>query len=98
MTQMEIGYAASALKDLEDIRCFYHEQGVPDKGKEFIRDILGKSQRLAKFPESGRVVPEFQMSFLRELILPPFRVVYRLEPQKIRVIRIWRSERLMKLD
>ena len=46
---------------------------------------------------SGRVVPEFAMKDLREIIHPPFRIVYRREKRKILIVRIWRSERLLKL-
>ena len=45
----------------------------------------------------GRVVPEFDQPFLRELIHPPFRIVYRREPERIRVVWVWRSERLLQL-
>ncbi|MDJ0891444.1 MAG: type II toxin-antitoxin system RelE/ParE family toxin, partial [Gammaproteobacteria bacterium] len=30
---------------------------------------------------------------LRELIRPPFRIVYRRDPKHVRVVRVWRSER-----
>jgi hypothetical protein len=30
-----------------------------------------------------------------ELIRPPFRIVYRLDSDRIRIVRIWRSERLL---
>ena len=48
-------------------------------------------------PEMGRIVPEFGPQFLRELIHPPFRIVYRREPKYVRIVRIWRSERLLRL-
>ena len=57
--------------------------------------MLGSLDQIADFPESGRVVPEFEQPWLRELIRPPFRIVYRLDGERIRVIRVWRSERLM---
>ena len=41
----------------------------------------------------GRTVPEFYQPLLRELIHPPFRFVYRLEPKRVRIVRVWRSER-----
>ena len=43
----------------------------------------------------GRIVPEFDRTFVRELIHPPFRIVYRLEPKRVRIVRVWRSERLL---
>lgn len=47
----------------------------------------------------GRKVPEFDTPKLRELIHPPFRIVYRydMDAQKISVVRVWRSERMLKL-
>ncbi|PIQ97459.1 MAG: addiction module toxin RelE, partial [Nitrospinae bacterium CG11_big_fil_rev_8_21_14_0_20_56_8] len=42
-------------------------------------------------------VPEFDQPFLRELIHPPFRIVYRRDPQRVRMVRVWRSERLLHL-
>jgi hypothetical protein len=45
----------------------------------------------------GRVVPEFGLEYLRELIHPPFRIVYRRDIKRVRIVRIWRSERLLKL-
>ena len=48
-------------------------------------------------PDMGRIVPEFGPQFLRELIHPPFRIVYRREPKYVRIVRIRRSERLLRL-
>lgn len=45
----------------------------------------------------GRMVPEFGQPFLRELIQPPFRIVYRRDKGRVRVVRVWRSERLLQL-
>jgi toxin ParE1/3/4 len=42
------------------------------------------------------VVPEFGIVGLREVIQPPFRIVYRVDSGRVRVARVWRSERLMK--
>ncbi len=47
--------------------------------------------------EIGRKVPEFNEKNIRELILPPFRIVYLKEEKAINIIRIWRSERLLNL-
>ena len=95
---MKVELTGSAVKDLGNIFQYYQDQGVPDQGRRLVLDILKKSERLAKHPDSGRVVPEFGMPFLREVIVPPFRVVYRRDPNMVWIIRVWRSERLLKLD
>ncbi|MBW2651182.1 MAG: type II toxin-antitoxin system RelE/ParE family toxin [Deltaproteobacteria bacterium] len=92
-----ITFAASAVNDLEAIRNWYIDQQVPDVGKKLLREIISQVERLADFPESGRIVPEFGIVNLREIIFPPFRIVYRLDKNRVRIVRIWRSERLLKM-
>jgi plasmid stabilization system protein ParE len=92
-----ITFAASAVNDLEAIRNWYIEQQVPDVGKRLLREIISQIERLTDFPESGRIVPEFGIVNLREIIFPPFRIVYRLDKNRARIARIWRSERLLKM-
>ena len=50
------------------------------------------------FLDSGKVVPEFDTAWLRELILPPFRIIYRRDEDLVTIVRVWRSERLLDLD
>ena len=94
---MVISFAESALGDLQAIHAWYTEQGAPEAGAKFVKQIIARVQDLADHPAMGRVVPEFDQAFLRELINPPFRIVYRHDAEHIRVVRIWRSERLLKL-
>lgn len=101
MTEMAesivITFAASALTDIHELREWYAEQQVPEVGRRLSGEIVAKVESLQMHPDMGRVVPEFGVAALRELIHPPFRIVYRREPGKVRIVRIWRSERLLKL-
>ena len=90
-----MGFAESALRDLEEVRTWYTEQGVPEVGARLVAEIFQRVQVLAKHPDMGRVV--LDQLFLRELIHPPFRIVYRRDPQRARIVRVWRSERLLHL-
>jgi toxin ParE1/3/4 len=92
-----ISFAASAVADLEAIRAWYAAQCVPEVGERLLREVIAHVEQLADFPESGRVVPEFELAELREVIHPPFRVVCRLDDDRVRVVRVWRSERLLEL-
>lgn len=93
-----ITFAVSAFDDLEDIRVWYRDQQqVPEVGDRLVKEIISQIERLADYPESGRVVPEFNIENLREIIFSPFRIVYRLDGNKIKIVRIWRSERLIKM-
>ena len=88
-----VTFAASAVDDLEGVRAWYAELGVPEVGERLIAEIVSAVERLQSFPLSGRVVPEFGIDGLREVMHPPFRIVYRVGDARVRVVRVWRSER-----
>lgn len=50
--------------------------------------ILEHVEQLAMFPDSGKIVPEFDTPWLRELELPPFRIVYRREDALVSIVRV----------
>jgi len=89
--------AHSAFDDFEAIKSYYQEFGVAHVGDKFVREIIAHIETLPVHPEIGRMVPEFAEPKIRELIHPPFRIVYLLESQEIYIIRVWRSERLLEL-
>jgi plasmid stabilization system protein ParE len=62
---------------LSAIRAFITEES-PAYAALVVARIIEATDRLAHFPESGRVVPEFNRTDLREVIRPPYRIVYRL--------------------
>jgi len=98
MPEITVAFAESALRDLEGIRAWYAEQGVPEVGGRLVAEIFQQVERLVDHPELGCVVPEFDQPFLRELIHQPFRIVHRRDPVRVRVVRVWRSERLLRLS
>ena len=94
---MKIVLSNSAFSDLEDIKAYYTEQGVPAIGIDFVSEILAHIETLNDHPKIGRIVPEFNDESIREIIHLPFRAVYLLEEQIIHIIRVWRSERPLSL-
>jgi toxin ParE1/3/4 len=95
--KITVSFAESAVRDLEELQAWYVEQGVPEVGQQLVIDIFKRIELLSNTPDMGRIVPEFKQPFLREMIRPPLRIVYRRETQHIRIVRVWRSERLLKL-
>lgn len=94
---MKVVVTQSAFGDLESIREYYSEEGACQVGEKFQREIIAHIQHLEIHPDLGRPVPELSIPSIRELIHPPFRIIYLREESVIRVIRIWRSERLLVL-
>jgi addiction module RelE/StbE family toxin len=95
--RLAVTVSESALQDLLEIQQYYLDEGVPHVAERLLEDIFAKLENLADHPDMGRIVPEFSIKSLRELIHPPYRIVYRRDPAHIRVIRIWRGERVLRL-
>jgi toxin ParE1/3/4 len=91
----EVDFAKSAEDDLLGILAWYSSQQAPQVGARMVVAIIEHVEQLAELPDSGRVVPELETPWLRELQLPPYRIVYRREDAVVTVVRVWRSERLM---
>jgi len=94
---MKVLIADSAFEDLEAIQNYYKENNIPHVGEKYVSTILHKLELLEEFPDIGRVVPEFESVKIRELIYPPFRIIYLREINSIHIIRVWRSERILQL-
>ena len=95
---MNILISNSAVSDLEDVKKYYEDEGVPEVGLRFVTSIIEHIQTLKENPEIGRIVPEFGETKIRELIHPPFRVVYLREQHSVHIVRVWRSERLLEMS
>ena len=95
--KIKVSLAESAIKDLQDILEYYGEQKIPHVGNRLVGQVIDDIERLKDQPDIGRIVPEFEQKNLRELIRPSFRIVYLRETFKIRIVRVWRSERLLIL-
>jgi plasmid stabilization system protein ParE len=86
--------APRAIEDLRDI-VLYVAPDRPEAAKRLGLALIEKTKVLRAFPFSGRVVPEFDDELIRELILKPFRIVYRIEDDAriIGVARYWHGAR-----
>ena len=94
---MKISLTDSAIDDLRELQFYDDEQLVPQVGKRLVTEILDRVETFTSNPDIGRIVPEFNVDNIRELIHKPFRVVYLRESKSIYVIRVWRSERILEL-
>jgi toxin ParE1/3/4 len=70
-------WTKQAQADLAAIRAFI-SQDSPHYASVIISRLIAATERLVPFPESGRAVPEFDDSLVREVVHPPYRIVYRL--------------------
>jgi len=70
-------WTKQAQADLAAIRAFI-SQDSPHYASVIIARLIAATDRLVPFPESGRAVQEFEDPLVREVVHPPYRIVYRL--------------------
>ena len=73
----------------------YIAQGNRPAAAKFVQGLIGDVEQVQIFPESGRVVPEFGDSTIREIFRKPCRVVYRyrVSAKVVEIVRIWHAAR-----
>jgi len=79
-----VRWAAPALRDLLEIAGHIRRDNLQAAAR-FARQVRVKVSRLAAFPQSGRPVPEFPASGLREVLAGDYRVIYRIVSARRRV-------------
>lgn len=89
---IEVRWTPQAADDLQAIYEFI-ERDSPHYAQMIVEDLLAAIDRLEQFPLIGRHVPERQREDLREIIKPPYRIVYRVG-NVIRILTIFRASRL----
>ena len=87
-------WAPSASLDLKDIASYIAEAS-PQSSVRFVKSIFQNIEQLIDFPESGRIVPEFDDPCIRELIRKPCRIIYRMKSKEniIEIVRVWHAAR-----
>src|SRR5664279_259472 len=60
-----------------------------------VRELVAAARSLCTFAERGRRVPEYVDPSVRELIVRKYRLVYRVQPERIEVLRIIHGAREM---
>ena len=91
----QIVWAHVAESDLKEI-IDYIAIDSPANALKILKKIKQRASNLYTSPERGRVVPELQdqgISTYRELIVPPWRIVYRISAKDVYVLSVLDSRR-----
>ena len=77
---------------LEAIAYIYRDS--PSAAISFRKKAEKALSRLIKFPESGRLIPEFPDLPFREVIVRPYRFFYRKKDKSVWIIAVWHGAQL----
>ena len=69
-------------------------QDNPPAAVRFRQKAASVLRRLEKFPDSGRVIPEYPELPYREVIVTPCRCFYRVERATVWIVAVWHGAQL----
>ena len=91
----EVIWTEPALQELDAI-AEYIALDNPAAASDLVKAIFDKTERLENFPKSGRIPSELPDSVYREVVVPPCRIFYREDEQRVLVLFVMREERQLR--
>lgn len=92
---VKIIWTELAVEDLRSIHDYISKDSKVYADR-YIEKLISRVDQLETNPQSGRAVPEFNNETLRELIEGSYRIIYKLHPDYIGVVRVHHSARKLK--
>jgi toxin ParE1/3/4 len=84
-TQSAVEELTSALE--------YIERNSPLAAGRIADEVAEACQQLSRFPQSGRRLPERPAEGVRELILRPYRLIYRIRDEDVEILSFYHGAR-----
>lgn len=91
---MTVEWSSLALDRVSDI-ARYIAKDKPDAAERWVNELFDSVERLADFPESGRVVPEVGVRRIRELIFGAYRVICSVKDD-VEILTLRRGSQLLR--
>jgi toxin ParE1/3/4 len=87
LLSMRIVWSPLALVRVEEIaRVIAADR--PAAAERWVRTVFARAAQLRTYPESGRIVSELERPELRQLLHPPYRIIYRVDAKQVTVLTI----------
>lgn len=94
-----VEFTNPAEADLETILDYLVEQGAADVAEQLLERVLDKIASLETFPERGSIPGELLKMGVtdhRQLLLPPYRLIYQVGERQVSVVMIADGRRDMR--
>ena len=91
----KLEWSEEALEDIESIAT-YIEKDSPTYARSVVSKFFEKAEILQDFSELGSIVPELNDSYIREIFVYSYRLIYRLEKTKILFVAVVHGKRLLE--
>ena len=90
MKKKQVLWTHTAKNDLEEIIYYIAQNSLETAIKKY-EEIKAAAKELSNFPEQGRIIPELAEQNIvkyRELIIPPWRLMYKIEKETVYVMAL----------
>ena len=84
---MKIVWSPLAIEQVKDIANYIALDKVPAT-QSWIEEVFDSVKRLEEFSESERKVPEIDRENIREIVNGNYRVIYKIENNKVLVLTV----------
>ena len=89
---MRVVWSPLADRQVDDaVEYIGHDE--PIAALKWLERLLERVKALARFPDSGRMVPETQREDIREILVRPYRVMYRRRDDRVEIVAIRHASR-----
>lgn len=88
-------WTENALNDIDNIAS-YISKDSEFYAKQFIRKLIDATIKLESFPEIGGIIRELPQSDYRQILFKKYRIIYRIDADKIYIITVHHSARLLE--
>ena len=95
MNKYTVQWTAASGRDLESSMAYIAKES-PEQALLLLQKIRARASTLSTMPERGRIVPELKLhgiSIYRELIIAPWRLIYRITDRIVYVYAVIDSRR-----
>ncbi len=94
---MKIIWSPLAIDRVTEI-ADYIAKDKPTAAEKWVETIFSKAEDLTSFPKSGRIVPEINKDQYREIISGNYRIVYRIEKERISILTVRHGKQLLPIE
>ena len=94
---MRLRWTHRAKDDLLSIGRFI-ARDRPAVARAFVAKLQVRARRAAKFPRSGRIVPELRRDDVREVFEGNYRIVYRISTVSVDVLTVFEGHQSFPED
>ncbi|MDD5053006.1 MAG: type II toxin-antitoxin system RelE/ParE family toxin [Sulfuricurvum sp.] len=92
---IQLEWSNEALEDIESIAT-YIEKDSPVYAKSVVFKIFEKAEIIRDFTELGRIVPELNDSTIREIFVYSYRLIYKIDSNRILFVAVIHGKRLLE--